>query len=329
MDFFLEFLIYDFLHKPVWLWIAFMAIVFVLVAFDLGVLHRKAHEIELRESFLLSAGYIFLACLFGCWVWGYLGPEAGANYFTGYFIEKSLSMDNLFVMSLIFLQLGIPRLYQHRVLFWGIIGVLLLRGVTIALGAALIERFDWILFFFGAFLLYTGIHMLFTHDDDEEFNVEDSRVLRFLRKHLKITDRIRGDHFFVRETDTQTGHLHWFATPLFVALCMIEIADLIFAVDSIPAIFAITTDPYIVFTSNIFAILGLRALYFALAAMLHRFHYLKYSLSIILALIGAKIFYTHFFGKIDPLITLSLTLGLLAAGVLFSMYRTSRDLREK
>jgi tellurite resistance protein TerC len=211
------------------------------------------------------------------------------QYFTGFFVEKSLAMDNVFVISLIFTYFAIPRIYQHRVLVWGILGVIVLRGIMIGLGAALINQFDWILFIFGAFLLITGIKMLVIAD--KEPDIAGNPILKFLRKHLNVTDELHGEKFFVKGPDPKgCGKLVRFATPLFLALVLIEFADLIFAVDSVPAIFAITTDPYIVYTSNIFAILGLRALYFALAAMVHRFHYLKYALSLVLIFIGAKIF---------------------------------------
>jgi tellurite resistance protein TerC len=311
----------DFLGKPAWIWLSFIGIVIALLAFDLGVLHRKTHEIGITESLWLSAGYIAMGCLFGAWVWWYLGPEPGMQYFTGFFVEKSLAMDNVFVISLIFTYFAIPRIYQHRVLVWGILGVIVLRGIMIGLGAALINEFDWILFIFGAFLLITGVKMLVI--TDKEPDIAGNPILKFLRKHLNVTDQLHGEKFFVRAPDPKgSGKLVRFATPLFLALVLIEFADLIFAVDSVPAIFAITTDPYIVYTSNIFAILGLRALYFALAAMVHRFHYLKYALSLVLIFIGGKIFYNQFYGKLDPVISLSVTFALLLGGVIVSLVMT-------
>jgi tellurite resistance protein TerC len=311
----------DFLGKPAWIWLSFLGIVAALLAFDLGVLHRKTHEIGIAESLWLSAGYIAMGCLFGVWLWWYLGPEPGMQYFTGFFVEKSLAMDNVFVISLIFTYFAIPRVYQHRVLVWGILGVIVLRGIMIGLGAALINEFDWILFIFGGFLLITGIKMLVIAD--KEPDIAGNPILKFLRKHMNVTDELHGEKFFVKAPDPKgSGRMIRFATPLFLALVLIEFADLVFAVDSVPAIFAITTDPYIVYTSNIFAILGLRALYFALAAMVHRFHYLKYALSLVLIFIGAKIFYNQFYGKLDPLISLSVTFALLLGGVIVSLVMT-------
>jgi tellurite resistance protein TerC len=229
-------------------------------------------------------------------------------------------MDNIFVISLIFSYFGIPRLYQHRVLFWGILGVIILRAIMIGVGATLVERFEWILYIFGGFLVLTGIKMLFSADHDPDMT--DNVFLKFLRNHIPVTDRLHGEKFFVNQPDPASGKMIKLATPLFLALIMVEGADIVFAVDSIPAIFAITTDTYIVYTSNIFAILGLRALYFALAGMVTRFVYLKYALSAVLIFIGGKIFWNHFFGKIDPLISLSVTLLLLAGGVVVSLFKT-------
>ncbi|QQP89751.1 TerC family protein [Skermanella sp. TT6] len=321
MDALLAVLSADFLGKPAWIWFTFIAIVIALLAFDLGVLHRKTHEIGIVESLWLSAGYIAMGCLFGTWVWWYFGPEPGMQYFTGFFVEKSLAMDNVFVISLIFSYFAIPRLYQHRVLVWGILGVIVLRGIMIGLGAALVTEFDWILFIFGAFLLVTGVKMLLVSDNMPD--IEKNPILKFLRRRLNVTDKLHGEKFFVKLPDPKgSGRMVRFVTPLFLALVLIEFADLVFAVDSVPAIFAITTDPFIVYTSNIFAILGLRALYFALAAMVHRFHYLKYALSLVLVFIGGKIFYNQFYGKLDPVISLSVTFGLLAAGVIVSLVMT-------
>jgi len=324
MDIVLTAISADFLGKPVWIWLSFIGIVLALLAFDLGVLHRKTHEIGIAESLWLSAGYIAMGCLFGAWVWWYLGPEPGMQYFTGFFVEKSLAMDNVFVISLIFTYFAIPRIYQHRVLVWGILGVIVLRGIMIGLGTALINEFDWILFIFGGFLLVTGIKMLVATDSEPD--IAGNPILKFLRKRLNITDDLHGEKFFVKVPDPKgSGKLISAATPLFLALVLIEFADVVFAVDSVPAIFAITTDPYIVYTSNIFAILGLRALYFALAAMVHRFHYLKYALALVLIFIGGKIFYNQFYGKLDPVISLSVTFALLLGGVIVSLIMTRKD----
>lgn len=320
MDFLLPFLTADFLGKPAWLWLAFVGIVIALLAFDLGVLHKEDKEIGVRESLLLSSGYISVALLFGAWVWWYLGAQSGMDYYTGFLIEKSLSMDNVFVIALIFSYFAIPRQYQHRVLFWGILGVIVLRAIMIGLGATLVSQFSWVLYLFGAFLIFTGIKMWIIADHMPD--IANNPLLKFLKRHLRLTDGLRGNAFWVRETDPKTGKLERFATPLFLALVLVEFVDLIFAVDSVPAIFAITTDPFIVYTSNIFAILGLRALYFALAAMIHRFKYLKYALALVLVFIGSKIFLVGIIGKIPAVISLSVTLGLIAGGVLVSLWKT-------
>jgi tellurite resistance protein TerC len=317
---FLALLNTPFLGKAAWLWLSFMAIVVTLLALDLGVLHKDAREIEVKESLWLSAGYIGIAVIFGSWLWWYLGAQSGMEYFTGYLIEKSLSMDNVFVIALIFTYFAIPRQYQHRVLFWGILGVIVLRAIMIGLGATLVSQFSWILYLFGAFLVLTGVKMWIIADNMPD--IANNPLLKFMRKRMKVTEGVRGNAFFVHEPDAATGKVVRHATPLFLALMLIEFVDLVFAVDSVPAIFAITTDPFIVYTSNIFAILGLRALYFALAAMIHRFKYLKYALALVLVFIGTKIFLVGIIGKIPPVISLSVTFGLIAGGVIYSMWKT-------
>ena len=298
----------EFLGKPGWMWLAFMGIVAALLAFDLGILHRDQREIGVRESLILSAFYIVVALLFGGWVWWYMGPTSGMEYVTGFLIEKSLAMDNVFVIALIFGYFAIPRLYQHRVLFWGILGVIVLRAIMIGLGATLVSQFSWILYIFGAFLLITGIKMLMI--SDKPTDIGSNPVLRFMRKHMRVTDELHGERFTVQRPDPKTGKLVTWLTPLALALVLIEIADLIFAVDSVPAIFAI---------------LGLRALYFALAAAVHRFKYLKYALALVLVFIGAKIFAVGIISKIPAVVSLSVTFGLLLGGVLYSLWRTRRD----
>ena len=320
MDSLFPFLSIDFLGQPVWVWLTFVAIVTALLAFDLGVLHKDDQEIGVRESLLLSGGYISVALIFGAWVWWYMGAQSGMDYYTGFMIEKSLSMDNVFVIALIFSFFAIPRQYQHRVLFWGILGVIVLRAIMIGLGATLVSQFSWVLYLFGAFLIFTGIKMWVIADHMPD--IANNPVLKFLKTRMRVTEGLRGNAFWVHQTDPATGKVARFATPLFLALVLIEIVDLVFAVDSVPAIFAITTDPFIVYTSNIFAILGLRALYFALAAMIHRFKYLKYALALVLVFIGSKIFLVGFIGKIPPVISLSVTFGLIAGGVLVSLWKT-------
>jgi tellurite resistance protein TerC len=314
-----EFLILDWLGKPVWMWLSFIGIVIVLLALDLGVLHRKQREIAITESLVLSAVYISLGLAFGGWIWWYMGETAGMQYVTGFVIEKSLAMDNVFVIAMIFTYFAVPRLYQHRVLFWGILGVIVLRAIMIGVGATLVEQFSWVLYVFAAFLILTGVQMW--RNADKTYDVAANPVLKWVRRRFNVTDGLRGEAFFVKQ-DGKT-----FMTPLFLALIMIEIVDLVFAVDSVPAIFAITTDPFIVYTSNIFAILGLRALYFALAAMVHRFHYLKYALAVLLVFIGSKIFVADAFGlaKIPPPVSLGVTFAILAAGIGYSLWKTRQQ----
>jgi tellurite resistance protein TerC len=318
------FLQQDFLGKAAWLWLSFMALVVALLALDLGVLHRRDRVIGVRESITLSIGYVLLALLYGAWVWWYLGPTPGMEYFTGFMIEKTLAVDNVFVIAMIFTYFAIPPAYQYRVLFWGILGVIVMRAIMIGLGAALITRFDWVMWLFGAFLVLTGAKMLWMVD--RETDLGSNPVIGFLRRHLRVTPEIHGSRFFVRapRDGSAASPLVWWATPVFLALLMVEFVDLIFAVDSVPAIFAITQDPFIVYTSNIFAILGLRALYFALAAVIDRFHYLKYALALVLIFVGGKIFWAQLYGKVDPLISLSVTGALLGCGVLYSLYRTRK-----
>ncbi|UQY33448.1 TerC family protein [Pseudomonas fulva] len=317
------FLTADFLGTPAWFWLIFITIVVSLLVFDLGVLHREHREIGVKESLLLSGGYITAGLLFGLWVWHMKGAASGMDFYTGFLIEKSLSMDNVFLMAMIFSFLAIPRKYQHEVLFWGILGVIVLRAIMIGLGAALISEFSWILYVFGAFLLLTGVKMLFSKVDDHP-DLSENKLIKFVRRHMRVTDRLHEGRFFVRQPDANGNMVRW-ATPLFLALVLIECADLVFAIDSVPAIFAITQDPFIVYTSNIFAILGLRALYFALAAMIHRFAYLKYALALVLVFIGGKIFLVGIIGKTPPVISLSVTLGLLIGGVLLSLWKTRND----
>jgi len=320
MELVAEFLTTDLLGKPAWLWIAFLGIVGALLAFDLGILHKQDKEIGVAESLQLSAFYIAVALVFGAWLWWSMGPTSGMEYFTGYAIEKALSIDNVFVISLIFSYFAIPAKYQYRALVWGILAVLVLRGFMIAAGAALVQQYEWVLYIFGAFLIATGIKMLVVGESEQD--VSKNPIVRFLSRRMRVTTELHGSSFFVRKADPETGRLARFATPLFLALVVINIADLVFAVDSVPAIFSITTDTYIVFTANIMAILGLRALYFALAAMVHRFEYLKYALAIVLVFIGGKIFWNQIVGKADPAISLGVTLSIIAAGVLFSLWKT-------
>lgn len=317
-------LLSEWLGKPAWMWLAFMSVVVALLVLDLGVLHKDQHEIGVRESLLLSGMYIAVALLFGGWVWWELGSQSGIEYLTGFAIEKSLAMDNVFVIAMIFAYFAIPAHLQHRVLFWGILGVIVLRAAMIAGGAALVGEFGWVLYLFAAFLIATGVKMLMMADKAQ--TLEDNPLLKLLRRRLRVTSELHGERFFVKAPHPGSGKLATFATPLFLALILIEVADVIFAVDSVPAIFAITTDPYLVYTSNIFAILGLRALYFALAAIIHRFAYLKYALAVLLIFIGSKIFIADLLGlqKFPPEISLGVTFAILGTGVLWSLHKTRR-----
>ena len=268
----------------IWLWVGFNVFVLAMLAVDLFVFHKEAHEVASAEAATWTVVWVALALLFGAGVYAFMGRDAGLEYFAGYLIEKALSVDNIFVFVLIFGFFRVPLRYQHRVLFWGILGALVMRGVMIVAGAYLIQQFHWVIYLFGAFLVFTGIRMAtqIEHDIDLESNV----VIRIVRRLLPVTATYHGQKFFVREE--VGGTLRLAATPLFVVLALVETTDLIFAVDSIPAIFAVTQDPFIVYSSNVFAILGLRALYFLLAGVIHRFHYLKVGLSVVLVFVGAK-----------------------------------------
>ncbi len=312
--------------KPLWAWGIFIAIVIALLVLDLGVLHRKTREIGVTESLALSAFYIVIAILFGAFVWHTLGAVSAKEYFTGYIVEKTLAMDNVFVISLVFTYFAIPPKYQHRVLFWGILGVIVLRAIMIGAGAALITQFSWVLYLFAVFLIATGIKMLMIGDKIPDIGTNP--VLKLLRRSMRITPELHGERFFVRRPDEATGRVTTWFTPLFVALIMIEVVDIIFAVDSVPAIFAITTDPFIVYTSNIFAILGLRALYFALATVMNRFAYLKQALALVLIFIGGKIFISDLVGveKLPGSLSLGVTVALIGGGILYSLWRTRQPL---
>ncbi|HVM37462.1 MAG TPA: TerC family protein [Sphingomicrobium sp.] len=315
----------DWLGTPAWFWLAFLAMVVALTAFDLGILNKKDRAMGIAESLKLSAFYISIGLLFGAWVWHAKGAEQGMQYLTGFFIEKALSIDNVFVISLVFTFFAIPPKYQYRALLWGIVAVIVLRGIMIAAGAALVAEAYWVLYIFAAFLIATGVKMLFVAD--KPMDIGANPVVRFVSARMRVTPQLHGQRFFVRVPDATGQRLVVAATPLFLALVVINLADLVFAVDSVPAIFAITTDTFIVYTSNIMAILGLRALYFALAAMVHRFHYLKYALALVLVFIGAKIFIADLLlggAKFPPVLSLGVTFALIAGGVLYSLWKTRR-----
>lgn len=311
----MEFLFGMFMGTPVWMWFSFLGVVGTMLAVDLGVFHKTATEIGVAESLRMSAVYIALGVSFSLFVGWQMGPTAASNYLTAFVVEKSLSMDNVFVMALIFSSLAIPRALQHRVLFWGVLGVIVLRALMIGVGATLVAEYHWLLYVFAGFLILTGIKMLFSNDDHA---VDDNRFVRWLKARMRLTEKPEGTKFFVKRDGL------WFATPLFLALIMVETADLIFAVDSVPAVFAITADPFLVYTSNIFAILGLRALYFALSAILHRFAYLKYALSVLLIFIGSKLFIADWleWDKFPASLSLGITVLILTTGVLVSLWKT-------
>lgn len=389
-----DFLLADFLTKPIWMWGIFFSVVLILLVFDLGVLHKHDHEISIKESLLLSLFYICMGLSFGAWIWYEMGSQSGIEYMTGFIVEKTLAMDNIFVIAMIFSFFNIPRIYQHRVLFWGILGVIVLRAIMISLGATLVAEYEWILYIFALFLILTGFKLLIltegaqkliassknvrpaimsawliscvlmafaakkglmatgesvlievtlyivifitaflgvkvaliTHQ--EEADLADNPALIWLKKHIRVSEKFHGHDFIVKQMHPKKNKMVVYATPLLLALIVIEVADIIFAVDSVPAVFAITTDPYLVYTSNIFAILGLRALYFSLSAMIERFYYIKYALSVVLIFIGSKIFVSSMmhWEKFPAAWSLFITLAILAAGFGYSLWKT-RDVK--
>lgn len=310
------------IEGPIWIWIAFNVFVLAMLALDLGVFHRHSHAVSVKEALTWSAVWIGLAMVFNTLIyffWDRLSPgsvysnqEAALSFLTGYIIEKSLSVDNIFVFVLIFTFFAVPAAYQHRVLFWGVLGALVMRAILILVGAALLKQFHWIIYIFGAFLVFTGIKMAF--HKDEEMQPHHNPLVRALKRIMPVTDHYEGESFFVRHA----GKL--MATPLFVVLLVIESTDLVFAVDSIPAIFAVTKDPFIVYTSNIFAIMGLRSLYFVLASVINKFHYLKLGLSVVLTFVGVKMLLTDLF-KIPIGLSLGVIIGVLAISIIASLVR--------
>lgn len=300
---------------PFWAWAAVLAVIVVMLAVDLFA-HRTAHVVSVREAALWSALWVGLGLGFGAVVWWAYGPQAGGEYYAGYLIEKSLAVDNVFVFALIFTYFAVPREYQHRVLFYGVLGALVFRAIFIAGGAVLIENFAWILYVFGAFLVYTGWKM-FRHRDDQ---LDPSRnpVLRWVRKRVPSTDEYHGQKFWVRSAG------RWVATPLFFVLVMVETTDIVFAVDSIPAIFAVTQEPFLVFTSNAFAILGLRAMYFLLADLMHRFVFLKAGLAVILVFVGIKMLLLDVWK-----VPIWLSLTVIAASIAVAVAASLRATRER
>jgi tellurite resistance protein TerC len=302
--------------EPIY-WIAFLAFIGFLLFLDLFVFHRNAHVVKVREAAIFSAFWIGLGLAFGVLVIAWLGVDKGIEYYTGYLIEKSLSVDNVFVFALIFGAFAVPPQYQHRVLFWGVVGALAMRLVMIIAGAALIEAYQWILYLFGAFLIFTGIRMGLSHGKPEK-DPSQNAVVKFARRRLPFTDTYDGQKFFTRVNAKRV------ATPLLLVLISVEITDLIFAVDSIPAIFAVTRDPFIVYTSNAFAILGLRALYFLLADLKNRFRYLKLGLAAILVFVGVKLTVVNLGIKIDPILSL-VVVGTILAISIYASWRNPEE----
>ena len=317
------------MEESIWLWVGFNVFVLLMLALDLGVFHRKAHAVSMKEALTWSIVWISLSLLFNLVIYlfwdvmvpnsSYTNGEAALAFLTGYLIEKSLSVDNVFVFILIFSFFAVPDKYQHRVLFWGILGALIMRGILIAVGAALLEQFHWIIYVFGAFLIYTGIRMAL--HQDEELKPDQNPIVKFFKRFMPVTENFEDDKFFVR----RAGRL--FATPLFLVLLVVESTDLVFAVDSIPAIFAVTRDPFIVYTSNVCAILGLRALYFLLANVMHQFQYLKLGLSVVLTFIGVKMVIVDLY-HIPVGVSLAVVASVLTISILASLWKTKSDARK-
>jgi len=310
----------------IWLWIGFNLFVLAMLALDLGVFHRKSHAISTKEAITWSVVWISLSLVFNAIIYfswdrmmpgsSYTNSEAALAFFTGYLIEKSLSVDNIFVFILIFSFFAVPAAYQHRVLFWGILGALIMRGILIAVGAVLLEKFHWIIYIFGAFLIFTGIRMA-RHQDDE-MHPDQNPVVKFFRRFMPVTEKFEEDKFFIRRAGTLM------ATPLFLVLLIVESTDLVFAVDSIPAIFAVTREPFIVYTSNVFAILGLRALYFLLANVMDKFQYLKLGLSAVLTFIGVKMVIVDLY-HIPVGISLIVVASILTISIVASLWKAKNS----
>ena len=299
----------------IWFWIGFTAFLLGMLALDLGVFHRKAHEVRLREAAIWSVVWVTLALLFNAGIYWYAGATPAMEFLTGYLIEKSLSVDNIFVIAMIFSYFAVPSMYQHRVLFWGILGALAMRGAFIAMGAYVLEQWHWVIYVFGAILLLTGVKMALR--EDKPFDGETNPVVRLARRLVPLTTRYDGQRFWTRENGRRV------ATPLFLVLLLVEFTDLVFAIDSIPAIFAVTRDPFLVFTSNAFAILGLRSMYFLLAGVMHRFVFLKYGLAAVLVFVGAKMMLLDVY-KIPTSVSLGTVAAILGVSVLLSWWRSRK-----
>ncbi len=299
-----------------WWWVAFNALVLSLLALDLGVFHRHARAVTLREALSWVVVWVSLAIAFGFGIWATMGQQAALEFFAGYLVEEALSVDNLFVFILIFGFFRVPPELQHRVLFWGILGALVMRGAMIAIGAVLLARYHWVIYIFGAFLVYTGVRMALAQETAIE--PEANPVIRLVRRLFPVTSKYHGEKFFVRESVRPGEPARLVATPLFVVLALVETTDLVFALDSIPAIFGVTRDPFLVYTSNVFAILGLRSLYFVLAGVVGKFHLLRYGLSVVLAFVGVKMLLSEHY-PIPIVIALGTVGGVLLASVGLSL----------
>jgi len=310
------------MSSQVWVWIVFNLFVLAMLALDLGVFHRHSHWVGIKEALVWSGVWIGLALLFNLGIYYWRGPDAALEFLAGYLIEKSLSVDNIFVFLLIFSYFRAPARHQHRVLFWGVLGALIMRGIFIFAGVSLIERFHWVIYIFGALLILTGIKM--AAEKGKEIYPEKNPALKLFRRLMPVTDDYHEGKFFIKQAVQEGRRWRYFATPLFIVLLMIETTDVIFAVDSIPAILAITLDPFIVYTSNVFAILGLRSLYFALAGVMGLFHYLHYGLSAILIFVGAKMLLTDFY-KIPVSVALGVVGGILIISVIASMASSRKE----
>ncbi len=343
-----EFLTVAFAGQPLWLWAAFLSFIGFLLWLDLGLLNKKDEVVSPKKSAIMWACFASLAVAFGFYIYfGYqpdpqfynepenLNLQATVQFATGYLLETALAFDNIFVIGMVFTFFAVPRQYQHRVLFWGIIGAIVFRGIFISLGAAVVNEFTWVLYFFAAFLVFTGVKMLMSGsggDDDEHMDLAKNPVLKFLKKRIRVTETIENHNFVTRKPHPVTGKMVLWGTPLLLCVVMVEAVDIIFAVDSVPAIFAVTRDPFIVYTSNIFAILGLRSMYFMLSAAVERFKYLKYGLSLVLVLIGLKIFWNFLLHKqmhvvpyLEPHWSLIMTVALLGGSILYSLWRTRNE----
>jgi len=303
------------MSTPVLWWVVFNIFVLAMLALDLGVFHRTAHVVKFKEALTWSAVWVSLAILFNLGIYFWRGPERALEFLTGYLIEEALSVDNLFIFLLIFSYFRVPSLYQHKVLFWGILGALIMRAIFIVVGVTLVRKVHWILYLFGGFLILTGIKMAL--QKDKEIHPEKNPILKLFRRSMPVTDQDEGGKFFVKKEG------RYFATPLFIVLLMIETTDVIFAVDSIPAVLAITLDPFIVYTSNIFAIMGLRSLYFALAGMMELFHYIHYGLSAILVFVGVKMLVADLY-KIPVSLALGVVAGILMISIIASIVHPHR-----